>query len=192
MRSLRAALAALALLAGAGAVAAQDARLPEAAPSRLIVVLDREALYARSRYGTRVRAETEAALRALATENRRIEAELEAEERALTERRTEEEAAAFRDLARAFDARVEAIRREQETKERAIADGSERAQAAFFEAAGPILTRLARDLGALVVLDRRTVIASADGVDITAAALAAVDREIGAGPVPDADPAAAD
>lgn len=154
---------------------------PPVSPVASVVVLDRDAMYARSAYGARVRAQTEAALQALATENRRLEAELEAEERALTEAREDTPADSFRGLADAFDARVEAVRTTQEAKERAITDAAERAQALFFERAGPILARLARDSGALVILDKAIVIAAADQVDITPEAIARLDAALGPG-----------
>jgi Skp family chaperone for outer membrane proteins len=166
----------------------------EDAGARLaVVVLDREALYARSAYGRRIRAEIEAASGELGAENRRIEQELEEEERALTEWRAELPRAEFEALADTFDRRVEEIRREQDAKGRAIAQRSDRAQALFYERANPLLISLAREIGALVILDRRTVIASADGVDITQRALERIDAVLGdgadldPGPVPRPD-----
>ena len=181
-RTARAA-AVLGLLAG-GPAAGQAPDLESlglSLPQMAVVVLDREAVYDRSAFGRRVREDTEAALRALAGENRRIEAELEAEERALTARRATTEPEAFRDLARDFDARVEEIRRTQDAKERAIGETTERAQAEFFERASPILSALARESGALVILDRRMVIAASEQVDITPEAIERIDAELGDG-----------
>lgn len=188
----RAALAGLLAAAAAGVAPAQEpARLP-------VVVLDREALFAQSAFGRRVRADIEAASEALGAENRRIEAELEAEERDLTERRATTDPEAFRDLAAAFDARVEAIRAAQDAKGLAIQLQTERAQQVFEEEAGPILSELAGAVGALVVLDRRMVIAASGQVDITDLARRRIDAELGDGarlaapppepPVPDPAP----
>nr|WP_238941508.1 OmpH family outer membrane protein [Jannaschia sp. Os4] len=157
-----------------------------------VVVLDREALYAGSLFGQRVRADVDAALRALAAENRRIEADLEAEEQALTDARAETDTDAFQTLARDFDARVEEIRRTQDAKERGITSANERAQARFFELATPVLSELARESGALVILDRRIVIAAADQVDITPEAIERVDAALGEGEGIATDPPAED
>jgi Skp family chaperone for outer membrane proteins len=167
--------------------APDPALAPSAAPAApraipmAVVVLDRDALFARSRFGQRVRRDIEVASEELSAENRRIEAALEAEERTLTAQRETMEAAEFRALAQEFDARVEGIRRAQDAKARAIQQQSERAQAIFFERSNPVLIEIARQTGALVILDRRTVIASADQVDITEAARAAIDASLGEG-----------
>ena len=201
----------LAALFAAGAAVAQDAPPAAQAPSVAVpqspvVVLDRDALYARSAFGRRVAADIDAASTDLATENRRLESELEAEERALTEQRETMEPDAFRELASEFDTRVTAIRQAQDAKARAIAQQTDRAQALFLEQANPILVEMAREAGALVILDKRFAIASADEVDITARAQERIDAALGDGaglrpmtpqprpragdapPVPDAQP----
>lgn len=174
--------AALVTGAPAGPVFAQDTSVPRVA----IVVLDREALYANSLFGQRIRREIEAASQALSMENRRIEAALVAEEQALTEQRATMEPDAFRVLANDFDVRVEEIRSAQEIKGRALSQQAEQASQTFFQIAGPVLADLAQRSGALVVLDRRTVLAAVDQVDITARAIAEVDRVVGDGPGLDA------
>ena len=151
-------------------------------PRNAVVVLDGDALFGQSRFGRRALAEIEAASEALAQENRRIEAELAVEERALTARRAELPPAEFSALADAFDARVEGIRAEQDAKSRAIQQRSERAQTLFQERAAPVLAALAQEVGALVILDRRAVIAAADQADITDLALARLDEALGDGP----------
>lgn len=173
---------ALALGAPSGGAVAQDS----AAPRIAVVVLDREALYAGSLFGQRIRREMEAASQALSMENRRIEASLVAEEQSLTDQRATMDVAAFRVLANEFDIRVEEIRSAQEIKGRALTQQAEQASQMFFQIAGPILTDLAQRSGALVVLDRRTVLAAADQVDITARAIAEVNEVVGEGPGLDA------
>ncbi|MGB3409500.1 MAG: OmpH family outer membrane protein [Jannaschia sp.] len=150
-------------------------------PQSAVVVLDRDALFGTSEFGLRVARDIEAASAALVAENREIELALEAEERALTEQRPTMDAGDFRDLAGDFDDRVVGIRRAQDAKARAIQQQSERAQALFFEQANPVLIALARETGALVILDRRIVIASADQVDITALARSRIDAVLGEG-----------
>ena len=164
-----------------GAAAAWSSAAAAQGLATAVVVLDQDALFARSLFGQRLRAEVEAASAALARENRRIEAELEAEEQALTDRRPTTDPAAFSDLAAAFDTRVEAIRAEQDAKARALQQQSDRARGRFQAQAGPILAALAAEVGASVVLDRRFVIASADQVDVTDRAVARIDAALGDG-----------
>ncbi|KIT16001.1 OmpH family outer membrane protein [Jannaschia aquimarina] len=146
-----------------------------------IAVLDRDALFPRSAFGQRILREIEAETAELGAENRRIEAELEAEELTLTERRKEMEPGEFRLLAQAFDTRVEGIRRTQDAKARAIQAKSDRAQQVFLERVRPILGALIQEAGVQILLDRRFVIASAEGIDITQAALRRIDAELGEG-----------
>ncbi|MCK0166543.1 OmpH family outer membrane protein [Jannaschia sp. S6380] len=182
---MRAALLLAALLT-VGPAAAQQAGSQGPSPSlgvpqSSVVVLDRDALFAQSMFGRRVARDIEAASAELAVENRRIESELEAEEQALTDRRAAMNPEAFRELAADFDARVTDIRQTQAAKARAITQQGERAQALFLERANPILVELARETGALVILDRRLVIASADQVDITVLAQDRIDAALGDG-----------
>lgn len=160
-----------------GAALAQSLGIPQVP----VVVLDRDRLYAGSAFGQRILRDIEAASRALQTENRRIESELSQEEQRLTDQRATMDTAEFRILAQDFDARVEAIRRAQEVKALAITQQAEQAQAVFFEVAGPVLQRLAVEAGALVILDRRSVIASADQIDITDLAIARINAQLGEG-----------
>jgi hypothetical protein len=81
----------------------------------------------------------------LAAENRRIEAALTEEELALTELRATTEPDAFREMADAFDTRVEAIRAAQEAKARALTAQADSAQVQFFERVAPILLDIVRD-----------------------------------------------
>lgn len=174
----------LAALLSAGPAAAQGVPAPPpsvAVPQSPVVVLDRDALFTQSRFGQRVASDIERTSARLAAENRQIEAALEAEEQALTDRRPAMDPEAFRQLAADFDARVTDIRQTQAAKARAISQQGERAQALFLEKANPILVELARETGALVILDRRLVIASADQVDITALAQERIDAALGDG-----------
>lgn len=185
---LRIAAICLALLMAAP-VAAQQGQLPQG-----VVILDQERLFADSLYGQRVQAELDAAGQALAAENRSIEAALTSEELELTERRAEMPREEFAVLAEEFDIRVEALRDEQDAKARALSDAIDRARQQFFDLAVPVLLDLVQARGAAVILDNRAVLLSADTVDITDAAIAAVDERLGEGPdepllelVPDID-----
>ncbi|MEM7641833.1 MAG: OmpH family outer membrane protein [Pseudomonadota bacterium] len=171
----------LAFCLGGAAAAQQPVGPAPGVPRSAVVVLDRDELFAESLFGRRVARDIDAATLALANENRQIETALEREERELTERRPTMDADAFRELASDFDTRVTAIRRTQDAKARAVQQQGERAQALFLERANPILVELARETGALVILDRRIVIAAADQVDITDLALARIDAALGEG-----------
>lgn len=167
------------MIGGAAPVQAQE-RTP--IPRLAIVVLDRDALYAQSAFGQRIRAELEAASQRLSAENRRIEAALVDEEQRLTEQRVGMDPAAFRRIADEFDTRVEGIRGAQDAKARRVTQQAERASQVFLELAGPVLSDLAQRTGALVVLDRRNVLAASDQVDITVRALEEINRVVGSGP----------
>ncbi|SDZ34899.1 periplasmic chaperone for outer membrane proteins Skp [Jannaschia faecimaris] len=180
MRFLAVALAAA--FAVAPALAQQRGGAPTVGiPTSAVVVLDRDALFSESLFGQRIARDIDAASAELASENRQIEAELEAEERRLTQQRDTMGISEFRELASEFDSRVTDIRQTQDAKARAISQQTERAQQIFLEKANPILVQLARETGALVILDRRIVIASADQVDITALALTRIDAALGDG-----------
>jgi Skp family chaperone for outer membrane proteins len=186
-------LAAALLAAGGGPVAAQG-------PAPLAVAtLDQEALFLNSAFGRRVTGELERDRDALTEENRAIETELIAEERALIDQRAALPPDEFAPLAEAFDAKVERIRTEQDRKGRALQVQFEEARQRFLSEVGPVLTDLLRARGAQVLLDRGAVLISVEGVDITAAAIAAIDARLGDGtsggtglsdpaPVPDALP----
>ncbi|MDB2407943.1 OmpH family outer membrane protein [Jannaschia sp.] len=155
--------------------------LPAGVPTSAVVVLDRDLLFARSLFGRRIMDEIEASSNALVAENRKIETELEAEERALTEQREVLEPEAFGALADAFDEKVTGIRQTQDAKARSLQLRTDRAQSVFLEQANPVLLELVNEIGALVVLDRRIVIASADSVDITVLARERIDAALGVG-----------
>lgn len=146
-----------------------------------IVTLDRDRLFSGTLYGQRVNRELEAASNAMAAETRKIEAALEEEERQLTEQRQTLDPAAFRDLAQAFDEKVQALRAERETAQANLRRQIEDAQTAFFERIGPILGALVRERGAVMILDRRAILLTAADVDITEAAIARIDATLGDG-----------
>ncbi|MCZ4260194.1 OmpH family outer membrane protein [Limimaricola sp. G21655-S1] len=153
-----------------------------------IVVLDTDRLFSESLFGRRLAADLQAQTEALVEENRRIEAELTAEEQDLTRRRPSMTPEAFRAEAEAFDARVQKIRRERDAKERALQQEAASGREIFLAAAGPALGQVMLERGASIILDRRAVFLSTSAVDVTDAALAAVDAAIGNGATLSADP----
>ncbi|MEP3333932.1 OmpH family outer membrane protein [Sedimentitalea sp.] len=140
-------------------------------PDSVILTISSERLFSDSAFGQRVAREFEAASGELAKENRRIEQELTEEEQGLTERRPSMEAAAFRELADAFDVKVKEFRRTQDAKARALVQRNEEEQVKFIQAARPILTDLMREAGAGVVLERSSVFLSVTAIDVTEVAI---------------------
>lgn len=178
-------------------IAALGAAQPMIAPSQTtppvetspVLTLDQDRLFLSSAFGQRVMGEIDAAVTALATENRRIEADLATEEKDLTTRRAGMTAAEFRPLADAFDAKVVAIRSAQEEKLVILNGRRDVERAAFYRAAAAVLGDLVREAGAVAILDARAVFLSADRIDVTDEAIARVDQLLGAGPLVAPDPA---
>lgn len=169
-------------LACGGVVAQTVGSPPAVAPGTdTIAIIDQERLLTGSRYGQRIQREVEAAGATLVAENRRIEAQLTEEELRLTELRATMSADEFRPIAQEFDTRVEGIRAAQEAKSRALQGQADAARAQFYELAFPVLVELMRLRGAMVLMDNRAVLLSAEGLDITEAAIARIDADIGDG-----------
>lgn len=167
----------LTLAAAPGAARAQDfGRVVSP-----ILTLDRDQLFASTLYGQRINRELEAASTAMAAETRAIEAALEAEEQELTAKRATTEPDAFRELASAFDAKVQSLRADRDAAEADLRDQIEAAQLAFFNRIGPILGQVVRDRGAVLIIDRRAVLLTAANVDITDEAIGRIDAVLGDG-----------
>lgn len=149
-----------------------------------ILTINSDRVYFESAYGKRVSAQIKEGVTALEAENRRVEAELEAEELQLTKRRGTLSAEAFRALADTFDAKVQRIRAEQDTKLRALDERQVRERDQFLQAAAPVLEQLMRESGAAVILERRLVWVSVTAVDITDEAIALLDETLGEGTAP--------
>ncbi|MFT5869791.1 MAG: Skp family chaperone for outer membrane protein [Paracoccaceae bacterium] len=167
-----------------GVVHAQD-RLQTGTPVGQItgiLILNQERFFSDSQYGEQAQSEFDAASAELARENRQIERDLIEEEQHLVELRTQMVAIDFRVLADEFDTRVEAIRSAQDTKVRSLTSLVEQVRQSYFEQAFPVLLEIVRDRGAAVIMDTRSVILSAETVDITDDAIAMVDALLGNGP----------
>lgn len=179
--SFYAAMLCLAAFAFAPAAHGQPLVQPLVPANAAILVLNQDRLLNQTAFGERIQTELEAASIALATENREIEAMLTEEELELTERRPTMVPDDFRALADEFDARVVAIRAAQDAKTRDLQTQTEAAQQRFFEETFPILLEIVEARGASVLLDSRTVLLSAGSVDITDAAIIAIDETLGEG-----------
>ncbi|MEW9920746.1 OmpH family outer membrane protein [Marimonas sp. MJW-29] len=185
MRGARlAAVVALAALSSAPSLHAQQtpgAGLDRGSVISPVLTIDSERLFLQSAFGRRVAAEIEAKGAELTAENRRIEADLEAEERELTEKRATMSPEEFRELADAFDRKVQDTRQAQSAKGRALNALLEQEREVFLNAAAPVLERLMREAEAAVILERRSVFVSASAIEITDDAIALLDETLGSG-----------
>ena len=174
----------------AGPAPGQDAAAPApdtttaSAPSALaapVLTLDQDRLFLQSAFGKAAAARADADEATLVAENREIFAALEAEEKDLTARRATTPAAEFTALAAAFDAKAESIRAAQDAKGLEIARMRTDDRRKFYDVALPVLAELMTELGAVAILEKKTVILSYDRNDMTDRAIARVDAVLGDG-----------
>lgn len=153
-----------------------------------VLVLDPDRLFTETRFGQRLNDEYLAQREELIARNRALETALEAEEKSLTNMRGEKTPEEFRDLADAFDSKVQQIRRDSDRAVRDLELRRERAPVIFMRAVEPVLIELMRDAGGAVVLDVRSVLLRADVIDITDVAIERINQRIGQGPDPEPQP----
>ncbi|MCK0138740.1 OmpH family outer membrane protein [Aliiroseovarius sp. F47248L] len=146
-----------------------------------IVTIDRQSLFSDTQYGRRVVETVETERVRLASETRKVEEALVKEERELTDKRDSMSPEEFRKIAKAFDEKVQALRTEGTEREQEFVRTLEREQAAFFDRIGPILGQLVRELGAVVILDRRAILLTTRNIDITKLAVERIDQVLGDG-----------
>lgn len=162
----------------AGQSAAVQSQAGQGIVDSALLTVEIDRLFAESAYGKRISATIEDEGTRIAAENRRIEAELTEEERRLTEQRPTLDPANFRELANAFDAKVQALRQEQDAKARALGNMSEESRRQFLQLAEPVLAEIMQQAGAAALLDKRSVFLSADVIDITSIAISRIDAAI--------------
>ena len=171
----------LALLTAIAALAPAPASAQTSLPAPQVLTLDQDRLYADALYGRAMEARSRATSQALAAENRKIEADLSAEEADLTQQRAATAPAAFQVLADAFDARVEKVRADQAAKADALKTRNDADRKVFFQAAVPVLADLMRRMGAYAILNHDAVVLAFDSIDVTNAAIKALDAKLGDG-----------
>ncbi|WP_407493133.1 OmpH family outer membrane protein [Pseudooceanicola sp. MF1-13] len=157
---------------------AQD-RAPAVSP---ILTLESERLIAESAAGRALEENLNAQSSALAAENRRIEAELADEEQDLTTRRASMTAEEFRAAALAFDEKVQALRLQQDQKLRGIQDQYNAARQDILAAADPVLVSIMQESGAVIIMEKTSVLASLQAVDVTGLAIVRLDRAMSGQP----------
>lgn len=165
-------------------VIAQDSDRAVAPAASQILTIDRQRLFSDTKYGRRVLETVEKERVRLAAETRKAEELLLEEERQLTRQKAELAPEAFRDLAKAFDEKVQSLRNEGSSREQTFVKRLEREQVAFFERIGPVLGQLVREMGAVVIVDRRAVLLTTQNIDITKAAVGRIDAVLGDGQDP--------
>ncbi len=179
-RTLAVAATVLTLIATSATPQTTERTVPGIGPGNFLVV-DQEKLFTNSRFGQRILADVEAATSELVAENTQIENALIAEETALTEQRPELAADQFRQLADAFDEKVQIVRAEQSQKSDDIGGRLNQARREFFQAIVPVLAEILREKLAVAILDKRTVLISVNLIDVTDLAVARIDARLGEG-----------
>ncbi|MEO8531378.1 MAG: OmpH family outer membrane protein [Deltaproteobacteria bacterium] len=158
------------------------ATLPAAAQE--VLVIDQGRIFTESAFGKRVARDLEQQSRALTDENEKIAAALRAEEEQLTQDRATLPPAEFRKRADAFDQKAERIRAERASKLEALRSAQDAESGAFLAQIVPLLEKLVDERGASVLIDKRTVLITANAADITDEAIARIDAAIGDGTTP--------
>jgi Skp family chaperone for outer membrane proteins len=146
-----------------------------------ILIIDSERLFFETQYGRRIATDLAAMTAELQAENDAIVADLTEEESSLTDRRATMDPAAFREEAAAFDAKVQEVRRNRDAKNGELAAEAARARAEFEERVQAIVGNLMLERGATMVLEQRNVVLSVRAANITDAAIARIDEELGDG-----------
>lgn len=185
MRGAAIGFAVAAVFAVAGPAFAQEKPAQSA-----VLTVDPERLFTKSQFGKTAVARLEASQQALLAENKKLEIALEAEEKDLTQRRASLPAPDFRILADAFDKKAEEIRAARLAKSRSLTTQRDEDRQKFLSAIVPILGDLMGEMGALVVLDKKSVFLSFERVDITDLAIARIDAALGNDLQPKAAPTA--
>ena len=172
-RAIALALAVVVLVPSGGVFAQQSAG------QTAVLTVDPDRLFAGSMFGIAAVARLEAAQTALLAENKVLETALEAEERSLTDRRPTLPAEEFRALADAFNIKAEEIRAARLAKSRSLTTLRDEDRQKFLTAVVPILGDLMGEMGALVILDKKSVFLSFERVDVTDRAIARIDSVLG-------------
>ncbi len=146
-----------------------------------ILVLDPDRLFSETMLGQRINRDYLADRDKLIVQERELRTELEAEELELTKLRATKTPEEFRDLADAFDAKVQRIRRDHDRAVQDLERQRDQAPLTFMRMVEPVLIEVMREAGGAVILDVRSVLLRADVVDITSLAVSRVDARIGDG-----------
>ena len=150
----------------------------EANLGQSIAVIDPTRLFEQSDFGQSILKEFQERSEALSLENTAITRSFTAEEADLVEQRKLLPAEEFRPLAEDFDTRVKKSRVEQDQKLKDLNEFVVTKRGEFFDAFQPLLLQFVRSEGIEIVLERNTVIFSAQGADITNKAIALANQRL--------------
>jgi len=146
-----------------------------------VLIIDSERLYLESDYGKRVADDLAARAAEIQAENDRIVESLTQEERSLTVRRPDMTPEEFRAESEAFDQKVQEVRRVRDAKNLEFQQINAEARAAFEESVQGIIANIMLERGAVLVMEQRSVLLSIRSANITDAAIARVNEELGDG-----------
>lgn len=146
-----------------------------------ILIIDRDRVFFETLYGRRLTAELAEQAAAVQAENEAIVETLTQEERSLTLRRPEMTAEAFQAEADAFDQKVQEVRRARDAKTVDLQLANTDARSQFEERIQAIIGAIMVERGASMIVEQRNVFLSVRSVNITDAAIARVDAELGDG-----------
>ena len=180
MRSVLRALLVAALMALPVSASAQAADQTLVLPSPIMVV-DFERVFGETQYGQRIAAELTAEREKVQAENDRIAQDLLAEESALTAARATMEPEAFRDAAEAFNERAQQIRASREDEQTRLVNLRDTERAQFIDRIQPLIAQMMVERGAVVTMDRRSVIRAIGSANATEDVIARIDRDLGDG-----------
>lgn len=157
--------------------------LPAAAqePVSSVLIIDRERVFFETAYGQRLTEKLNAQAAALQAENDQIVETLTQEERSLTLRRPEMTPEDFRAEAATFDTKVQEVRRVRDAKNVDLQVASAEARSQFDARVQGIIANIMLARGATLVLDERTAVLAVTAINITDAAIARIDAELGDG-----------
>lgn len=179
MKTITRVLLVAALTAVSGPVLAQQEQTV-VLPSPIMVV-DFERVFGESLYGQRIAAELSAERERVQAENDAIAEELLAEESALTAARATMEPEAFREAADAFDERAQSVRASREAEQTRLVNIRDAERAQFIERIQPLIAQMMVERGAVVAMDRRSVIRAIGSANATEAAIELIDATLGDG-----------
>ncbi|MEL6640359.1 MAG: OmpH family outer membrane protein [Pseudomonadota bacterium] len=178
-------VAAFAAIGVSASAQEDDQRLVIPSP---IMVVDFDRVYSETRYGQRIEAELAEESAKVQAENDRLSAELIAEESALTEARITMEPEAFREAAEAFNERAQTVRASRETEQDRLVALLESERAQFIERIQPLINELMLQRGAVVAMNRRSVISAIGSANATEDVITFINDRLGDGRVQQSDP----
>ena len=140
---------------------------PLAAQEASILVVDLDRAYETSLFGKSMRAQFREDNQDVAAENTLLLNALKDEELQLTEDRATLSAEEFAAAAAAFDAKVQEIRSARLEKIRQVDEQFKNLKPLFFSRIEPFFDLVMREFNATVILEKRSVLRSIEGIDIT-------------------------